>query len=139
MQREQTYAEERANDNTSEGSLGGIGAFENYEESESDAANSSNAPANQGETSNGESTNQGSQQSSSSAGGNSPENPGDRQGNEEAPGGETEEGLDNLPPDIPSGHDDDIVARQIREAAENETDPELRKKLWEEYRNYKNE
>jgi hypothetical protein len=33
--------------------------------------------------------------------------------------------------------DDDIVARQLREAAEKETDPELKKKLWEEYRRYK--
>ena len=42
------------------------------------------------------------------------------------------------PPDIADGKDDDIVARQLREAAENEEDPELRDKLWEEYRNYKN-
>ncbi|MGD2112121.1 MAG: hypothetical protein PVI50_01960 [Gammaproteobacteria bacterium] len=41
------------------------------------------------------------------------------------------------PPDIPDGSDDDVVARQLREAAEKETDPELRKKLWEEYRKYK--
>ena len=33
--------------------------------------------------------------------------------------------------------DDDIVARQLREAAENETDPELKEKLWKEYREYK--
>ncbi len=33
--------------------------------------------------------------------------------------------------------DDDIVARQLREAAENETDPELKKKLWQEYEQYK--
>ncbi len=33
--------------------------------------------------------------------------------------------------------DDDIVARQLREAAEREKDPELKKKLWEEYRKYK--
>ena len=33
--------------------------------------------------------------------------------------------------------DDDIVARQLREAAEKETDPELKKKLWEEYHKYK--
>jgi hypothetical protein len=33
--------------------------------------------------------------------------------------------------------DDDVVARQLREAAERETDPELKKKLWEEYRKYK--
>ncbi len=42
------------------------------------------------------------------------------------------------PPDIPDGKDDDIVARQLREAAESEKDPELREKLWEEYRKYKN-
>jgi hypothetical protein len=33
--------------------------------------------------------------------------------------------------------DDDIVARQLREAAEEETDPELREKLWNEYEQYK--
>ncbi len=33
--------------------------------------------------------------------------------------------------------DDDIVARQLREAAEREKDPELKKRLWEEYRKYK--
>ena len=32
--------------------------------------------------------------------------------------------------------DEDIVARQLREAAENETDPELKAKLWEEYEEY---
>ena len=32
---------------------------------------------------------------------------------------------------------DDVVARQIREAAEKETDPELKKKLWAEYKKYK--
>jgi len=40
------------------------------------------------------------------------------------------------PDDIPSGRDDDVVARQIREAAMQEPDPELREALWEEYRNY---
>jgi hypothetical protein len=42
-----------------------------------------------------------------------------------------------LPEDIGDGSDDDVVARQIREAAMNEKDPVLREKLWEEYRNYK--
>ena len=37
----------------------------------------------------------------------------------------------------PADSDDDIVARQLREAAENETDPEMREKLWAEYRRYK--
>jgi hypothetical protein len=41
------------------------------------------------------------------------------------------------PPGTPDGSDDDVVARQLREAAEQETDPELRGKLWEEYRRYK--
>jgi hypothetical protein len=41
------------------------------------------------------------------------------------------------PPDVGNGSDDDIVARQIRRAAEAEPDPELRKKLWDEYRKYK--
>ena len=40
------------------------------------------------------------------------------------------------PEDIPSGRDDDVVARQLREAATNEPDPELREALWDEYRNY---
>jgi hypothetical protein len=38
---------------------------------------------------------------------------------------------------IPSGEDDDIIARRLRKAAEAETDPELKEKLWKEYRDYK--
>ncbi len=44
-----------------------------------------------------------------------------------------------IPEDIQSGSDDDIVARQIREAALQEKDPLLREKLWDEYRKYKNQ
>ena len=44
-----------------------------------------------------------------------------------------------IPEDIDSGSDDDIVARQIREAALKEKDPVLREKLWNEYRKYKNQ
>jgi hypothetical protein len=43
----------------------------------------------------------------------------------------------SAPADIPDGSDDDVIARQIREAAEKETDPELKKKLWDEYRRYR--
>lgn len=43
----------------------------------------------------------------------------------------------SVPEDIPDARDDDIIARQLREAAMNEPDPELREKLWEEYRRYK--
>ena len=42
-----------------------------------------------------------------------------------------------LPPDQPDARDDDVVARQLREAAMAETDPELQEQLWEEYRRYK--
>jgi len=38
---------------------------------------------------------------------------------------------------LPPPEDDDIVARQLREAAEKEPDPELKNKLWEEYWKYK--
>ena len=41
------------------------------------------------------------------------------------------------PEDIPSGNDDDIVARQLREAAMRESDPDIREALWNEYRKYK--
>jgi len=47
-----------------------------------------------------------------------------------------EEGAYPIPDDIPSGRDDDVVARQIREAAMREPDPELRERLWDEYRRY---
>jgi len=47
------------------------------------------------------------------------------------------EGSGNHPKNRYDSKDDDIVARQLREAAEEETDPELRKKLWKEYEDYK--
>lgn len=37
----------------------------------------------------------------------------------------------------PDGSDDDIIARRLRKAAEQETDPELQEKLWKEYADYK--
>ncbi|MBI2994602.1 MAG: hypothetical protein HYY48_10565 [Gammaproteobacteria bacterium] len=43
----------------------------------------------------------------------------------------------NIPDDLVSGEGDDIIARQLREAAMKESDPKLREKLWEEYRKYK--
>ncbi|MGB5442018.1 MAG: hypothetical protein WBN57_05265 [Gammaproteobacteria bacterium] len=53
------------------------------------------------------------------------------------PGSQRQQGGQGTPRDIPDGSDDDVVARQLREAAEKETDPELKEKLWEEYRKYK--
>jgi hypothetical protein len=47
-----------------------------------------------------------------------------------------EEVRERTPDDIPITVDDDIIARQLREAALAEEDPELRERLWEEYRKY---
>lgn len=41
------------------------------------------------------------------------------------------------PQDIPPSANDDALAAQIRYAAENETDPEKKAQLWNEYRKYK--
>lgn len=65
-------------------------------------------------------------------------------GTESAEGSSSSAGLETtrrggIPEDIESGSDDDIVARQIREAALKEKDPALREKLWDEYRKYKNQ
>lgn len=42
-----------------------------------------------------------------------------------------------LPEDIPPADNDSVLEAQIREAALNETDPEIQQKLWNEYRKYK--
>jgi hypothetical protein len=47
------------------------------------------------------------------------------------------EGSSRHPKNRYDPRDDDIVARQLREAAEKESDPELREKLWKEYEQYK--
>jgi hypothetical protein len=46
-------------------------------------------------------------------------------------------GNGQIPEDIPPANNDDTLAAQIRYAAENEPDPEKKKKLWNEYRKYK--
>ena len=58
-------------------------------------------------------------------------------GREGFPGDISTEDLPPAPSDIDNGQDDDIIARQLREAAQKERDPELRAKLWDEYRKYK--
>ena len=42
-----------------------------------------------------------------------------------------------LPADTPDARDEDVVARQLREAAMAETDPKMRERLWQEYERYK--
>lgn len=44
-----------------------------------------------------------------------------------------------IPDDIDDGQGDDIVLRQIRDAAMREKDPVLRERLWDEYRRIKNQ
>jgi hypothetical protein len=51
--------------------------------------------------------------------------------------GQAGQGDPRVPPDVGDGSDDDVVARQLREAAMKEDDPVLREKLWDEYREYK--
>lgn len=49
----------------------------------------------------------------------------------------TRSGSGKTPDDIPPADNDSVLEAQIRQAAENETDPEIKKKLWDEYRKYK--
>ena len=58
-----------------------------------------------------------------------------REGKSRSDDGTTYGKRSQQPPE--STQDDDIVARQLREAAEKETDPELKAKLWKEYEDYK--
>jgi hypothetical protein len=96
----------------------------------------------------------GGQQEGGSSGAGAPGDPGQTAGTDQGYAGGSRTGRDGSPtagkagtgdgqrdrgkgvPTIESGYDD-IVARQLREAAEKETDPELKAKLWEEYRKYK--
>lgn len=59
----------------------------------------------------------------------------DESGTSVPSGGGSQNGA--IPEDIPSANNDDAIASQIRLAAEAEQDPEIKKKLWNEYRKYK--
>lgn len=74
----------------------------------------------------------GEQRRSTSGGGSMPNSPEERRGDYDHAAVRT-----SVPPDIPKGNEEDVVARQLREAATQETDPDLRRKLWNEYRRYK--
>jgi hypothetical protein len=63
--------------------------------------------------------------------------PGDAAGSGRETGGSGSGGTGAPPSTYTPSPDDDIVARQLREAAEKETDPELKAKLWKEYEEYK--
>lgn len=116
--------------NTNSDSGGGAGG---------DGAGGDGSAGNQGD---GESDSEGEATGQGGMAGNSQETGttgGQRQGGAVDNSGRSGEGgsESEQPPDVGDGSDDDVVARQLREAAEKETDPELKEKLWEEYRRYK--
>jgi hypothetical protein len=63
--------------------------------------------------------------------------PGEGAGASQEAGGWGSGGSGAPPSSYRPSADDDIVARQLREVAERETDPELKAKLWKEYEEYK--
>ena len=85
------------------------------------------------EVAKGEKAGAGSGQAKTSGGGK----PGDAAGASQEAGGWGAGGTGAAPSTYTPSADDDIVARQLREAAERETDPELKAKLWKEYEEYK--
>jgi hypothetical protein len=128
--REQERIKAQAPNNNSAG--GGDGADGSGDGSAGDGS--------EGESSEGESESEG--QNSEGTAGDTREGEGasgqQQGGPVDSSSGSTPDGNDSdRPTDIPDGSDDDVVARQLREAAEKETDPELKAKLWEEYRRYK--
>lgn len=136
IQREKTFAEERANENTDDGPLGGVGVFETYEDKSARNSQSSQSAANSANSSTESSADS---DSEGSAANNAGTVTGNQSTNSQGIGEEIEE-QKSVSVDLPDEADsDDIVARQIREAAESETDPELKEKLWVEYRKYKNQ
>ena len=55
----------------------------------------------------------------------------------DATGNEAEQAKERIPEDIPmDGTGEDVIARQIREAAIQEDDPLIREALWDEYRKH---
>jgi hypothetical protein len=63
--------------------------------------------------------------------------PGDLKSDKVSAGTEVSAGNGAAATEVPDGSDDDIVARRLRKAAEQETDPELKDKLWKEYLEYR--
>ena len=140
IEREQEYAEGRANEDGSEGGSGAFdneGAFDEYDETEDGVAKGGRKPSTSGDQQ-GQQGETAASSDSDSAGGESGETSNPRDGQSKNQQQPDEDPNKDDGPDVEDlRKNDDIVARQIREAAENETDPELKKKLWEEYYNYK--
>jgi hypothetical protein len=129
------------NDNRDGGGDGGASGTGEGSEGDGSEGGGSDGEGSEGEAAQGQGSEREGGEPGGSAGGN---REGDRTGARRAGGPEdsstdsSDRGRDTeQPSDIPDGSDDDVVARQLREAAEKETDPELKAKLWEEYRRYK--
>jgi hypothetical protein len=143
--REQERIKAQSPNNNSAGGGGGAGGSGDGSEGDGSEGQGSEGQGSEGQSSEGES----SEGESESEGQSSEGSAGDTRQGEGASGqqqggpvdsssGSTPDGNESdRPSDIPDGSNDDVVARQLREAAENETDPELKAKLWEEYRRYK--
>jgi hypothetical protein len=90
------------------------------------------------EGSSGESSSSGeeSSQSQSSSGGGGAAAPieGQQRGGAEGQAEAADENIIPIPDDVGDGRNDDIVLRQVRDAAMKEEDPVLRERLWDEYR-----
>jgi hypothetical protein len=112
-----------------DGSDSGSGTGSGAEAGESE--NGATEGEQSGDQSEGQSNEQGGEQSNEQGSGAS------SGGDQDASGSRGGSSRSSAPPDTPDGHDDDVIARQLREAAEKETDPELKRKLWEEYKRYK--
>jgi hypothetical protein len=138
MRREQeTVSQERAARGSSGSGAGGVPAGEGDEAVAGDDGSGGGAAGAAGE---GQGDGEGEGEGASGGAGESAGGTSGAQGGGGGVGGGGPKGgagPNTVPADIPDGRDDDIVARQLREAAMKETDPELRERLWEEYRQYK--
>ena len=136
--REQERIKAQSPNNNSAGGDGGAGGSGDGSAGDGSEGDGSEGDGSEGEGSEGESEGEG-QNSEGSAGDTREGASGQQQGGPvDSSSGSTPDGNESdRPSDIPDGSNDDVVARQLREAAENETDPELKAKLWEEYRRYK--
>lgn len=77
------------------------------------------------------------QQASQASGNNGAPSQSGMQPNRETLPAPSQNTVNDTPADIPSKATDDVVAQQLRELAEQEPDPELKKKYWNQYRRYK--
>jgi hypothetical protein len=95
--------------------------------------------------SNSQSSSSASSNASNSASGDEPlENMASQEPSSQEPSSSTEPTQDTgsskngaIPEDIPSGVDDDVIAKQYRRVAEAETDPAMKRLYWDAYLDYK--